>query len=198
MTGQHSSNVKEHFEEIYEKTKRSVTLFLISRCKSFDDVNDVLQEVYMEYFRILQKKGIAYVRDEEPFLISLCKKKLSSYYSFWDRIANRTSIDISAESELNEQSIYEEESSVEDDFYREEMLHDVKEILKRQPDCVQKIFYLYYSMELSVTEISGLLHMKPQTVKNRLFRTRKNKGFIEMMHKLDMISKGVSGMEVRL
>ena len=69
MTGQHSSNVKEHFEEIYEKTKRSVTLFLISRCKSFDDVNDVLQEVYMEYFRILQKKGIAYVRDEEPFLI---------------------------------------------------------------------------------------------------------------------------------
>ena len=158
MTGQHSSNVKEHFEEIYEKTKRSVTLFLISRCKSFDDVNDVLQEVYMEYFRILQKKGIAYVRDEEPFLISLCKKKLSSYYSFWDRIANRTSIDISAESELNEQSIYEEES---------------KEILKRQPDCVQKIFYLYYSMELSVTEISGLLHMKPQTVKNRLFRTRK-------------------------
>ena len=136
MTGQHSSNVKEHFEEIYEKTKRSVTLFLISRCKSFDDVNDVLQEVYMEYFRILQKKGIAYVRDEEPFLISLCKKKLSSYYSFWDRIANRTSIDISAESELNEQSVYEEESSVEDDFYREEMLHDVKEILKRQPDCV--------------------------------------------------------------
>lgn len=75
MTGQHSSNVKEHFEEIYEKTKRSVTLFLISRCKSFDDVNDVLQEVYMEYFRILQKKGIAYVRDEEPFLISLCKKE---------------------------------------------------------------------------------------------------------------------------
>lgn len=54
-------------------------------------------------------------------------------------------------------------------------------------------------MELSVTEISGLLHMKPQTVKNRLFRTRKLiKGFIEMMHKLDMISKGVSGMEVRL
>ena len=58
MTGQHSSNVKEHFEEIYEKTKRSVTLFLISRCKSFDDVNDVLQEVYMEYFRILQKSGM--------------------------------------------------------------------------------------------------------------------------------------------
>ena len=173
MTGKNSSNVNKYFEEIYEKTKRSVTLFLISRCKSFDDVNDVLQEVYMEYFRILQKKGMDYVRDEESFLISLCKKKLSSYYSFLYRIANRTSIDISAESELNEQCVYEDESSVEDDFYREEMLHDVKEILKRQPDCVQKIFYLYYSMELSVTEISGLLHMKPQTVKNRLFRTRK-------------------------
>lgn len=108
MTGQNSSNVNKYFEEIYEKTKRSVTLFLISRCKSFDDVNDVLQEVYMEYFRILQKKGMDYVRDEESFLISLCKKKLSSYYSFWDRIADRTSIDASAGSELNEQSVYEE------------------------------------------------------------------------------------------
>lgn len=126
MTGQNSSNVNKYFEEIYEKTKRSVTLFLISRCKSFDDVNDVLQEVYMEYFRILQKKGMDYVRDEESFLISLCKKKLSSYYSFWDRIADRTSIDASAGSELNEQGVYEEESCVEDDFYREEMLHDVK------------------------------------------------------------------------
>ena len=47
-------------------------------------------------------------------------------------------------------------------------------------------------MELYVTDIYGLINMKQHTLK------KINTGFIEMMHKLDMISKGVSGMEVRL
>ncbi len=178
LVGQKNNNLNDdlnrHFEEVYEKTKRSVTLYLISKCKGFDDINDVLQEVYMEYFRTIQKKGIEYVDDEESFLIALCKRKLASYYSFWDRIANRASLDVIAVSELKDHMDHEEQwFDMEDDFYRKEMLQDVQEILRQQPDCVQKIFYLYYTMELTVSEIAELLRMKPQTVKNKLFRTRK-------------------------
>lgn len=178
LTGQKNNNVNDdlnrHFEEVYERTRRSVTLYLIAKCKCFDDINDVLQEVYIEYFRTIQKKGIEYVDDEEAFLIALCKKKMASYYSFWDRIANRTSLDVTAVSELKDHMDHEEQwCDMEDDFYRKEMLQDVQEILRQQPDCVQKIFYLYYTMELTVSEIAELLRMKPQTVKNKLFRTRK-------------------------
>lgn len=178
LVGQKNNNLNDdlnrHFEEVYEKTKRSVTLYLISKCKGFDDINDVLQEVYMEYFRTIQKKGIEYVDDEESFLIALCKRKLASYYSFWDRIANRASLDVIALSELKDHMDHEEQwFDMEDDFYRKEMLQDVQEILRQQPDCVQKIFYLYYTMDLTVSEIAELLRMKPQTVKNKLFRTRK-------------------------
>ena len=178
LTGQKNNNVNDdlnrHFEEVYEKTKRSVTLYLIAKCKGFDDINDVLQEVYMEYFRTIQKKGIEYVDDEEAFLIALCKRKLASYYSFWDRIANRASLDATAVSEIKDHMDHEDQwCDMEDDFYRKEMLQDVKKILEQQPDCVQKIFYLYYTMELTVSEIAKLLRMKPQTVKNKLFRTRK-------------------------
>lgn len=177
LTGQKNNNVNDdlnrYFEEVYEKTKRSVTLYLISKCKGFDDINDVLQEVYMEYFRTIQRKGIEYVDDEEAFLIALCKRKLASYYSFWDRIANRTSLDAAAESQIKDYTDQEDQwCDMEDDFYRKEMLQDVKKILKQQPDCIQKIFYLYYTMDLTVSEIAELLRMKPQTVKNRLFRTR--------------------------
>lgn len=55
----------------------------------------------MEYFRTIQRKGIEYVDDEEAFLIALCKRKLASYYSFWDRIADRISLDAAAVSEIN-------------------------------------------------------------------------------------------------
>lgn len=178
LAGQKNNNVNDdlnrHFEEVYEKTKRSVTLYLIAKCKGFDDINDVLQEVYMEYFRTIQRKGIEYVDDEEAFLIALCKRKLASYYSFWDRISNRISLDVTAASELNDHIDHKEQwCDMEEDFYRKEMLQDVKKILEQQPDCVQKIFYLYYTMELTVSEIAELLRMKPQTVKNNLFRTRK-------------------------
>lgn len=47
MTSQKNNEVNEHFEQIYEETNRSVTLFLISKCKNFADVNDILQEVYI-------------------------------------------------------------------------------------------------------------------------------------------------------
>ena len=59
-----------------------MTLYLISKCKGFDDINDVLQEMYMEYFRTIQKKGIEYVDDEEAFLIALCKRKRSVILEF--------------------------------------------------------------------------------------------------------------------
>ena len=62
---------------------------------------------------------------------------------------------------------------VDDVFLQKEMIGDVKVLLKKQPDEVQKIFYLYYTMELKVSEIADLLHIKVHTVKNKLFRTRK-------------------------
>ena len=148
MAGQKNNNVNDdlnrHFEEVYEKTKRSVTLYLISKCKGFDDINDVLQEVYMEYFRTIQRKGIEYVDDEEAFLIALCKRKLASYYSFWDRIANRASLDVTAVSEIKDHMDHEDQwCDMEDDLYRKDIraatglcTEDLLSVLHDGADCI--------------------------------------------------------------
>ncbi len=172
MTSQMNMQMKEHFEQVYEKNERSITLFLIAKCKNFTDVNDILQEVFVEYYQVLIKKGIGYIRDEQAFLISLCRKKIASYYSFWERIPHRFSLDEKENYEKDE-VFYETRQDMEEDFWKAEMIEDVKRILKNQPDDVQKIFYLYYTMELKIPEIAKLLRVKVQTVKNKLFRTRK-------------------------
>ncbi len=174
MTGQNKADVNKQFDRTYERTNRSVTLFLISKCKNFTDINDVLQDVYMEYYQVLIKKGLDYIQDEEKFLISLCRKKIATYYSFWERIPHKMSLDEKAEYE-KESIIYElcDEMDYEEDFFEKEMIEDVKVILQQQSDEIQKIFYLYYTMELKLPQIARLLGISTQSVKNKLFRTRK-------------------------
>ncbi|MEE0349219.1 MAG: sigma-70 family RNA polymerase sigma factor [Lachnospiraceae bacterium] len=173
LTGQEIEETNRYFEAVYCKTNRGVTLYLISKCKNFSDVNDILQEVYLEFYQVLLKKGKAYFKNEESFLISLCRKKMAKYYSFWDRIPHKVYID--------EKEIYEQEElltsidfqeDIEEVFYKTEMVTKVQELLKKKSDEIQKIFYLYYTMELRIPEIAKLLQMKPQTVKSKLYRTR--------------------------
>ncbi len=176
MTSQENKQVKEYFEQTYKETNRSVTLFLISKCKNFVDVSDILQEVYMEYYKVLIRKGLDYIKENEKFLISLCRKKIATYYSFWDRIPHKLYLDEKEDYEREEllSDAYDiDRDDVDDVFLQKEMIGDVKVLLKKQPDEVQKIFYLYYTMELKVSEIADLLHIKVHTVKNKLFRTRK-------------------------
>lgn len=98
---------------------------------------------------------------------------MAKYYSFWDRIPHKVYID--------EKEIYEQEElltsidfqeDIEEVFYKTEMVTKVQELLKKKSDEIQKIFYLYYTMELRIPEIAKLLQMKPQTVKSKLYRTR--------------------------
>lgn len=173
MTSQEINKIKTYFEKIYDETNRNITLFLIKKCKNFSDINDILQEVYMEYYQVLLKKGLDYIKDPEAFLMSLCRKKIATYYTFWERIPYKFSLDEKEKYEQDEIFLDLEEDSVEDDFFRKEMIADVRAILEQQPEDIQKIFYLYYTMELKIPEIAKLLGMKIHTVKNKLFRTRK-------------------------
>lgn len=176
LTSQKKNEVDEHFEQIYKETNRSVTLFLISKCKNFVDVNDILQEVYMEYYKVLMRKSLDYIKEDEKFLISLCRKKIATYYSFWERIPHKLYLDEKEDYEreaLLSDAYDADMDDVDDEFLRKEMIEDVKVLLKKQSDEVQKIFYLYYTMELKIPEIAKLLHIKVHSVKNKLFRTRK-------------------------
>lgn len=175
LASQKKSEVNVYFDQIYHETNRSVTLFLISKCKNLEDVNDILQEVYMEYYQVLTRKGLHYIKKSESFLISLCRKKIASYYSFWDRIPHKLYID-EKESYEREALLFDvnaEEETFDDEFFRKEIYDDVKKILSKQPEDIQKIFYMYYTMELRIPEIAKILHIKAHNVKNKLFHTRK-------------------------
>lgn len=172
MTGQHENYMNEYFETIYKDTNKKVQIYLISKCKNFSDINDIMQEVYLELYNIICRKGTDYIKNEESFVINLCKKKIYSYYSFWERIKNITYFEEKENPDILMQEYDDESESAEDTFFRKEMVSEVQDILRKKPDDIQKIFYMYYSLDMRLAEIADTLGMNVQTVKSRLHRTR--------------------------
>lgn len=170
MTSQENN---AQFELVYEQTNRKVKLYLISKCKNFSDINDIMQDVYMEYYKVLQSKGMHYIKNDESFVINLCKKKLASYYSFWDRIPHKVYIDDESISDAEMLMIDNELESFEENVIREETIEQIKKILQNKDEIIKKIFYMHYSMDMRISEIGKHLDMNVQTVKSKLYRTRK-------------------------
>ena len=46
----------ENFEEIYNNTYTYTLRYILCKCSNIDDVNDLLQETYVELYKILKTK----------------------------------------------------------------------------------------------------------------------------------------------
>lgn len=163
------------FNETYDSTCKMVLIYLTKRCKNMSDINDICQEVYMEFFHILVDKGIEYVDNPEGLLIRLSKRKIHKYYSLRDRMEEVFAF---GKNEDGEEYPYEEQlSDTEFDRYiytkdEEILIEEIHIFLKKKPVDVQKIFYLHFELEQTISQIAKIMSMKESTVKNKLYRTR--------------------------
>ena len=48
----------EQFNKIYDKTYDKVLRFIVCKCSNMEDVNDIIQEVYLDFFNALIKEKI--------------------------------------------------------------------------------------------------------------------------------------------
>lgn len=56
----------------------------------------------------------------------------------------------------------------EEQVLEQEMIREVQSVIYKLPDKQKLVVHLYYSAEMSVKEIAGLLHVSRETVKSRL------------------------------
>ncbi len=50
-----STLIQKKFEEIYRRTYRHVLKYIVCKCQNLDDVNDLIQDVYVELYETLEK-----------------------------------------------------------------------------------------------------------------------------------------------
>lgn len=66
------------FEQIYNETYNNTLKYTICRCSNLNDVDDIMQETYLEFYRAL--KSEKEILDNQAYLITIAKNKIIKYF----------------------------------------------------------------------------------------------------------------------
>ncbi len=160
----------EKFNEIFDKTYNNVLKFVVCKCSNMDDVNDIVQEIYIELYKKLMKAND--IQNIDSYILGIAKNKINKHYGllYKFKMLSLNSHDV------KEQEIIENIPSdidVEDITIKAMDLEIVWKELRNKKLIVQKIFYLYYNLDFTIKEIARELSLGESYIKNCLYRTLK-------------------------
>ena len=162
-----SIQVKEKdFEEIYQRTYLNTFKFITIHCYDVADINDILQDTYVEFYKILCKKRTLEMEKIQNYIYGIAKNVIKRYGT---KKKNLVCL-------VNEEK---EDIDVADTFDLEQNFMDNQDVKKvwnyiQNKDLMTfKIFYLYFVLGLKIVEIAQELKVTESNVKNRIYRTQK-------------------------
>jgi len=158
------------FNEIYDSTYRRVLIYVTAKCSDMHDIEDILQETYTEVYSVLLKKGTDYIVSPTSFVLKVAKRKVYLHYTLKERIRG---ISLNTEDEFERELIdtIPDELDVEDAICSKELFDRVAVYIFSKPLVIQKIFTLYYTLDMTISEIAKELSVGESYVKNKLYRT---------------------------
>ncbi len=164
LTESETTMKDSYFEQVYEKTHRSLIRYAIVHLDDPTDAEDALQNVYVDFYRRIQQYGHFDILSPEAFLIKMLKREIIQNYKERERRRLRFV------EEIKEDRIPEEpfEDVVMDRALAEEIFRNAKALPKE----MYRTFVLYYGYEMSVSEIASQLDVSKEAVKSRLLRAR--------------------------
>lgn len=159
------------FRQLYTQTYKLAAALITVRCRQSADIGDILQEVYLELYRMLLRRGTDYIREPEAVIRRLVKQQLYRYYRGFSR---RQEVSMEPDEDNCEIDIADIHSlSVEEIAEDHAVLAWTDQYLAQKGELYRKIFHLYYRFGISVPEIARMLDRTEADVKNKLYRTLK-------------------------
>ena len=168
-----NNDVTRSFNEIYYATSKRVLGFITAKCSNVSDIPDIFQDTYTEVYVVISKRGVRYITNPEAFVIKIARQKLWKYYSLTDRLKHVLPMH---ERNYNGEEFIpadrEADSFCIDDKIADDMLmNEIRSILACKPQEVQKIFRMFYTLGMTIPEISQMLGISQSNVKHKLYRT---------------------------
>ena len=142
---------------------------MTSKCGNLDDISDILQETYAEFYATIQKKGVSYIKEPEGLVLDIARKKIWKYYNGKEPQPVR---DSSPEDTCQVACPGGEPGTypVDEAFLNRETLREIRQIVDSKPEDTRRIFYLFYLHDQTIAEISQTMSVSQSFVKNRLYR----------------------------
>lgn len=173
------------FNAAYDKNYRKVMAFVVAKCSDVGYVEDIVQEVFTDFFGILAKKGISHIKNEHALLMKIAKIRVYKYYSLKTRLRNLVPLIKKSEEGEESENFEFEYGDVEESYINSYTVKEVWRQIRQYPADVQKIFVLHFNLDKPLKEVAELLSMTESNVKHKLYRT------------IEKLRKVYSGGEVR-
>lgn len=131
--------------------------------KDIQKTEDIVQEVFINFYNSLERfEGRSSIK---TFLYRIAVNECHNYLRSWHY----------RKLEVTEKiKIWKSQISVESEYLLKEHNQTIAGFVQSLPLKYREVLWLYYYMELSVTEIADVLNCSANTVKTRLARGRKS------------------------
>ena len=135
-----------------------------------DDVNDIIQETYFEFYNAMKKN--MRIENIENYIIGIVRNKVKKHYTLLYKLKT-VSLFSSISEEIELIDTIKSDVDIEKIIIDTDNTEKIWNYLKSKKIIIQKIFYLYYELDLTIKEISKELNIGESYTKNCLYRTLK-------------------------
>ena len=160
---------KKDFEKIYKDTYNKVLRFAVIKCRNLDDINDIIQDTYLELLKLLKKKKMLEAENIESYILGISNNVLKRYY----HKKKKDNIVYYYQDDSNLTKDVEDTFDLEADIITKHNVSKVWEYLTQKDLITTKVFYLYFAVGWKISEISKELEIGESNIKNRIYRTLK-------------------------
>jgi len=142
----------------------TVYRFCLSLTFRKEDADDLFQDTYLRAFSKIEKIRVS--KNPQSFLLSIATSLWKSHkrkYARRNRLAPIVDMD-----ETN----YSDSTRLEDSLVADEEVQIVRELVNDLPDKLKITVVMYYTIEMSLSDIAETLKVPIGTVKSRISRAR--------------------------
>lgn len=161
---------EKDFEQIYRQTYNKLIRYIVVKCNNIDDINDILQETYMELLKKIRKRKNLEIENINNFIYGIAnniikrhfhKKKLEKIVYLYSNDEEDTPLDI------------EDTFDLEQDFITKENVDRVWQYINTKDLLTTKVIYLYFILGLKISDVANELNISESNAKNKIYRTLK-------------------------
>ena len=156
---------QHYFDRVYETTYRPLLRYAIVHLSDPTDAEDAVQNVYLSFYRRIERYGHLDVLFPKAFLLKMLKREIITAY------AEREKRKVRPLEEVQE-DLLKDDVDYEDAVLDRTLAQDILTEAKKLPRETYRVFVLYYGYEMTVSEIAKELDLGTEAVKSRLFRGR--------------------------
>lgn len=168
-----SDTLEAYFNKVYGDTFRAVSRFVVSKCGSVQESEDIVQNIYTRFYQRIAKKGYDDIENAEAFVINIAKFECKNFFGNAKKHSNATYFADYTEEQMVEieAQMSKEQPNLEDAMCNDLLARQIFNDIAKDDPLIGRIFYLHFVCDMKLDEIADTLDISLSSVKNKLYRT---------------------------